>query len=205
MKILVIADEEAQRFYHFYKPGSLKPYDVIVACGDLHREYLEFLVTMSGKPLLYVRGNHDDSYENRPPEGCTCIDGKLFVYQGVRFLGLGGSMKYRPDGENMYTEFGMRMRILKLMPRILWHRGFDILVTHAPAQGFGDMEDLPHKGFKCFVKLIEKYKPTFLLHGHIHRNYGIRTPRVLEHQDTILVNAWEYMEIEMPEEWIGKK
>ena len=32
---------------------------------------------------------------------------------------------------------------------------FDILLTHAPCRGYGDMEDLPHRGFECFNDLLK--------------------------------------------------
>ena len=57
----------------------LEGVDLILSAGDLHPEYLEFLVTVSNVPLLYVRGNHDDLYENRPPLGCVDIDGSIAV------------------------------------------------------------------------------------------------------------------------------
>ena len=75
MKILAVSDVEAKFLYDYYKPGRLAGYDVIIACGDLLPEYLEFLVTMAGCPLLYVHGNHDD-YE-REPGGCICIDNRV--------------------------------------------------------------------------------------------------------------------------------
>ncbi len=199
MKILLLADEEVSRFYDYYKPGMFDAYDVIVACGDLHREYLEFIVTMSGKPLLYVHGNHDDSYEKNPPGGCFCIEDQIFVYKGVRFMGLGGSMRYRNDGINMYSEKEMSRRIRKLRWKLRWHKGVDVVVTHAPPHGFGDMDDLPHRGFKSFVKLIDQYNPAFLVHGHIHGNYGIMMPKAQEYKDTLIVNAWQYAEIEVPD------
>ncbi|MCQ2508850.1 MAG: metallophosphoesterase [Lachnospiraceae bacterium] len=199
MKVLLLADEEVAKFYEFYRPGMLSGYDLILACGDLHREYLEFLVTMSGKPLYYVRGNHDDAFDEDPPGGCTCIEDKLTVINGIRFLGLGGSMRYRSDGTNMYTERAMRKRIRKLWFPLWLHKGFDVLVAHAPAYGMGDMEDLPHKGFQCFVDLIDRYNPLFMVYGHIHGNYGIRKNKVIEYKDTLVVNAWQYAEIEIPD------
>ena len=60
MKILAVSDVESKRFYEFYRPGRLKGIDMILSCGDLHPEYLEFLVTMAHCPVLYVHGNHDD-------------------------------------------------------------------------------------------------------------------------------------------------
>lgn len=199
MKILLIADEEVKKFYDYYKPGVLDPYDLIIACGDLHREYLEFLVTMFGKPLLYVMGNHDDHLLKNPPGGCICIEDQLFIYKGIRILGLGGSMRYRKDGLNMYTEKEMKKRIRKLWWKLRWNKGVDILVTHTPPHGFGDMDDMPHRGFKCFLDFLDKYSPTFMVHGHIHGNYGIMMPKTQEYKDTLIVNAWEYAEIEMPD------
>ena len=146
MRILAVSDVESRYFYDFYTPGKLDEFDLILASGDLKREYLEFLVTMANKPLLYVRGNHDDGFKDNPPEGCICVDGKLYVYKGIRILGLGGSFRYRP-GENLYAERQMRRRILRLLPWIWWHRGFDILLTHAPARGLGDLDTRAHRGF----------------------------------------------------------
>ena len=91
MKILAVSDVESRYYYDFYTPGKLDAFDLIISCGDLPREYLEFLVTMAHCPLLYVHGNHDEAYDEHPPEGCTCIEDTLFVYEGVRILGLGGS------------------------------------------------------------------------------------------------------------------
>ena len=85
----------AKEYYDFYTPGRLAQFDLILACGDLKREYLEFLVTMARCPLLYVRGNHDDALERRPPEGCVCVEDRVYDYQGIRILGLGGSHRYR--------------------------------------------------------------------------------------------------------------
>ena len=51
-------------------------------------------------------------------------------------------MKYK-EGEHQYTEWEMRMRIIKVFPKILKNKGFDILVTHAPAYEINDGADLP--------------------------------------------------------------
>ena len=197
MNILVVADEESKYYYDYYQPGRLEGVDLIISCGDLHREYLEFLVTLANCPLLYVCGNHDESYKEKPPEGCICIEDDIFVYQGVRFLGLGGSNRYRPGATYMYTEGEMRLRILKLWPKLLRHHGFDVLVTHAPAYGLGDLDTIPHRGFKCFLKLMEKYGPRYMLHGHVHRNYGLKIPKVNQYKDTKIVNAYGYYLLEL--------
>ena len=196
MRILAISDEEARSYYNFYRPGMLDEFDLIIACGDLHKSYLEFLVTLAHCPLIYVPGNHDDCYVDDPPGGCTCIDGKIFEYQGVRFLGLGGSYRYNPNGVYMYTEREMKARVRKLWMQLTKYKGFDVLVTHAPAYGLGDLDNLTHRGFQCFVDLINKYKPKYMIHGHVHRNYGMNVKAVSKHEETTIINAYEYFKFD---------
>ena len=88
MKILLLADEELPGLWEFFQKDKLDGIDLILSCGDLKAEYLEFLVTMARCPLLYVHGNHDGSYSRHAPEGCEDIDGKLYDFHGLRILGL---------------------------------------------------------------------------------------------------------------------
>ena len=189
MKVLVVSDEESRYYYECYQPGRLDGIDLIISCGDLSRSYLEFLVTLGNCPLLYVRGNHDDSFADHPPEGCLCIEDNVFLYRGIRFAGLGGSYRYQPDGINMYTEEQMARRIRKLWWKIRKNKGIDVLVTHAPAFGKGDLDTIPHRGFRCFLKFMEKYRPRYMLHGHVHRNYGFKIPVTQRYLDTEIINA----------------
>lgn len=198
MKILAIADEESRYLWDFYEPGKLKDIDLIISCGDLNPDYLMFLVTLSNVPVLYVHGNHDEKYEPKPPEGCVCIEDDIFVFKGVRILGLGGSMRYRP-GKHQYTDAQMNRRVRKLWWKLRRKKGFDILVTHAPAYQLNDGMDLPHQGFTAFRSLMEKYKPKYFLHGHVHLNYGRRHKRYDQYEETQVVNAFERCIIEYDE------
>ena len=94
MNILLLADEPSKSLWDFYDETKLKGVDLILSAGDLPPAYLSFLVTFSNCPLLYVHGNHDDIYDVKPPEGCICIDDQIYVHEGIRILGLGGSMRY---------------------------------------------------------------------------------------------------------------
>lgn len=190
MRILAIADEESKYLWDFYEEGKLKDVDLILSAGDLKPEYLSFLVTFANVPVLYIHGNHDDKYETRVPEGCICIEDQIYVHEGVRILGLGGSMRYRP-GKNQYTDRQMFRRVRKLWFQLFRHKGFDILLTHAPAYHLNDGEDLPHRGFEAFLTLMEKYKPKYFIHGHVHMNYGRQHKRYDKYQDTHVINAYE--------------
>ena len=199
MKILVVSDIESKRYYDYYVPGKLAEFDLIISCGDLHREYLEFLVTMARCPLLYVHGNHDDAYDKEPPGGCICIEDDIYEFKGIRFFGLGGSYRYKDKGEHMYTDRQMSLRAWKAGLKIKKHKGFDVLVTHAPALGIGDTEHISHRGFKTFLYLMDRYHPKYLLHGHVHRNYGPKIPQVQTYHDTAVINAFEYYILEYPD------
>jgi len=170
LNILCLADEENKGLYEYYRKENLHDADLIISCGDLNARYLEYIVTVSNKTLLYVRGNHDGNYDIDPPLGCYDIDDRIYDFNGLRILGLGGSMRYH-DGKDMYTEAEMKKRIRKINSAISLRNGVDIIVAHAPVKGYGDMEDLPHQGFECFNELLNRWKPKYFLHGHVHKNY----------------------------------
>lgn len=188
MKLLLLSDRESEYLWDYYQPGRLKDIDVILSCGDLSSKYLTFLVTMTGKPLLYVHGNHDKTYEQDPPEGCECIEDRLVNVQGLRILGLGGSIMYS-GGPNQYTEAQMARRVRRLRWRLWKAGGVDVVVTHSPMRGCGDGEDCAHLGFESLVNLVDKYHPRYLVHGHVHANYGFN--RVLHRGGTTVINAYE--------------
>lgn len=188
MRILLISDEEDKYLYDYYRPGRFDGIDLILSAGDLKPEYLSFIVTMANRPLLYVHGNHDGHYEKFPPEGCDCVDDKLIKINGLRILGLGGCPLYS-GGAHQYTERQMRKRIRKLYWKIRRAGGVDIVLAHAPVRGYGDMEDITHRGFEAFLPLLDRWKPKYLVHGHVHLNYGAQQPRVLQYGDTTLINA----------------
>ena len=196
MKILLLADQEESTLWEHLDRRKLEGVDLVLSCGDLTPEYLEFLTCFTPAPILYVHGNHDTKYEHRPPEGCVCIDGKLYVHEGLRILGLGGSMRYKP-GPHQYTEEEMRRRVLKLALPLWRHKGFDILLTHAPAYQLGDDTDRAHRGFEVFVRLIDRYHPIALVHGHVHQSYRFDFKRVRMRGDTQVINAcgYHYLEI----------
>ncbi len=190
MKILAIADQESPLLWDYFDRSYLEGIDLILSCGDLKPQYLSFLATFAHGPILYVHGNHDERYEADPPDGCICIEDQIYVHEGVRILGLGGSMRYKP-GSNQYTQSQMRRRVWKLWWSLKYRRGFDILLAHSPAYQFNDGKDLPHIGFEVFRTLMDKYKPAFFIHGHVHMNYGRSFPRLSTYNETQVINAYE--------------
>ena len=204
MKILFLSDEECPALWDYYVPGRLADYQLIISCGDLKASYLSFLVTMARCPVLYVHGNHDTRYGSSPPEGCDCIDGRVVEYNGVRIMGLGGCLKYHP-GEHQYTDRQMRGRILKMRWPIRKAGGVDILVTHAPAEGLGDSEDVAHWGFPSLRAFLDKYRPSYHVHGHVHMTYGQGIPRLQTYNETTIIKAYERYALELPDREVPEK
>lgn len=147
-------------------------------------------------PLLYIHGNHDYRYRRHAPEGCICIDDKVFTYNGVRFMGLGGVLGVRGDELFEYTEKQMRARIRRRFFDVRRARGIDVLVSHAPAEGIGDLTDDYHRGFAALRELDEKLKPKFHFYGHVHKRYGASCAPVA-FGETMCINACGYKIIEI--------
>lgn len=205
MKILMLADHEEQALWGNWNERTrevMSGVKLILSAGDIDAEYLEFLVTVLNVPLIYVRGNHDGRYDVRPPEGCVNAEGRIVEAAGLRILGLGGSMRYKPGAPDMYTEREMQMRIYSLRWRLFADKmagreGFDILLTHAPCKGWGDQDDLAHTGFDCFNDLLHRFRPQIHCFGHVHREYG-HFKRTMEHPSgTVLINASGYYVFEL--------
>lgn len=165
-------------------------------------------------PLLYVPGNHDPSLRlpdaawsplqfDPPvlgPDGCENIDGRITEALGLRIAGLGGSLRYKA-GPNQYSQAQMSWRAFNLeirvrLKRLRNRRKLDILVTHAPPFGFAEAKDATHVGFAAFNRLIQRFQPLLVVHGHIHP-YG-RTQPERRSGATRVINVVPTRVIEIP-------
>src|ERR671919_2603436 len=109
-RILAIADQVEEALYGPMLK-RLEP-DLVISCGDLPYDYLEYIVTILSVPLLFVPGNHDPDIKGRPldvditglfrtgagrdwqaepagPAGCTSIDGRITDEAGLGGAGPG--------------------------------------------------------------------------------------------------------------------
>ena len=155
---------------------------------------------LTAAPILYVHGNHDGRYRTEgEPGGCICVDDQVYVWKGLRIMGLGGSIRYNCEETFQYTEREMRRRVRRLWFKAHRAGGIDLLLTHSPAAGLNDGDDRAHKGFACFNDLLEEYQPKWFVHGHVHLNYDANLPRVCTHGQTTVINATERYTFEIPD------
>jgi hypothetical protein len=177
VKILAVSDQVLDRIYTLASSGQFQDVELIIGCGDLPYAYLEYLVTMLNVPMFYVPGNHDPNENPARRETCaeggTNLDLKLVRHKRFLIGGFGGSVRYRPDGTNQYSQTEAHFRAFRMIPRILlnrlqYGRGMDLLITHSPPFGIHDDVDPAHNGLKALNWLIRFAKPRHLLHGHTH-------------------------------------
>jgi len=232
VKILCVSDETDPLIYSRNVAKRYGDVDMVIGAGDLPLKYYEFIISSLNKDLYFVFGNHNLegmgqftkdaapvvglNYDGSPqkvqmmPEfgGGEYIDGKV-VYDKRHDLiiaGLGGSLRYN-RGKNQFTDREMRNRIRRMYPRLLWNklihgRYVDILVTHAPPLGINDDVDRCHTGFTSFLLFIRKFKPKYLVHGHVHL-LDLNQERVVQYGQTKIINVYQSYVLDDPE--LGKK
>ena len=208
MRILAVADEIDRTLYTAGLARRVGHIDTIVSCGDLPFYYLEFLAGMLNAPTYYVFGNHGFELEHRADEVAiahprvgTNLDRQVVNEQGILLAGLEGCMRYNNAPRFQYTEREMWLRAGSFVPRLLINRlrhghYLDILAVHAPPYGIHDLPDLCHTGFKSFLWLMQRFRPQFLLHGHVH-TYNPRQVIVTRYRQTNVINVYPYRVIEI--------
>jgi uncharacterized protein len=206
LKILAVSDMVVDRLYSEHVASRFSDVEMILGCGDLPYEYLEFLLTSMNVPLLYVPGNHDPAYHEKThgarAEGCDHIDREIRTVKGLNIAGVGGSIRYRPGCPNQYTQSQMYSRMSSFIPKLLWYlprhgNVLDIFVTHSPPRGIHDDNDQAHTGFSAFNDFIQTFKPRYLLHGHtlVYKN-NIVSPVTMVGTTTV-INVYPYRVIDI--------
>lgn len=209
MKILTVSDVVVSLLQCAQLPKRFDDVDLILGCGDLPFDYMEYLVSRFNRPLYYVFGNHpmrelvrSDGTAKHAPEGCVDIHCRVVNYKGLLIAGLEGSLRYN-EGEHQYSQRQMAWMTTCMAPRLIWNRyrygrPVDILITHAAPWGIHDGDDLPHQGFRAFLHFMERYQPRYLVHGHTHL-YRQDASRVTQCGKTTVINTYGYQLIEIDE------
>jgi len=214
MKLLCVSDHIDPLVYSPNIKSRFGELDMVISAGDLPMSYLGFLASSFNQPVLFVFGNHnldkfhlfkkrsvtsvtrDDFRPNMENYfGSTHVSDQVVRVKNLLIAGLGGSMRYN-SGENQFTDVQMYIRIFRLIPRLLWNKLFhgrylDILLTHAAPRGIHDKPDACHTGFKSFLWFMRTFKPSYLLHGHIHL-YDLNANRETTYYRTRIINVYDH-------------
>lgn len=227
MKILCVADHVDPLVYSNSIKERFKDIDLIISAGDLPMDYLGFIVSCLNKPLYFVFGNHNlkhlgafnKRFDRSLIKGSSLRkDSFGSIYVGFKIkrdkkndliiMGLGGSKKYN-SADNQYSELEMYFKIIKLLPRLIFNRIFhgrylDILLTHAAAKGIHDKDDPCHVGFESFKWFMRKFKPKYMLHGHIHL-YDLNAKKVSDYYNTRIINVYDHYVLNYDKESVNEQ
>ncbi len=209
MKVLAVSDQEVERLYTLAANGHFQGIQIILGCGDLPYSYLEYLLSILNAPLFYIPGNHDPKYDSKHlltyAEGASNLDLKIARFDNMLLAGLGGSIRYRSDGVNQYSQAEAYSRAFRLLPRILlqslvYRRRLDILISHSPPFGIHDEKTGAHQGLKALNFLIRWARPRYHLHGHTHFFRRNLESAVTQVDQTTVMNIFPYKVIEIQHE-----
>ena len=206
MRLLSVSDEINDQLHSAQVQSRVGAIDAIISCGDLPPSYLDFLVSMLNVPCLYINGNHDaperydDGREVRQPLGCELMDLRVQRLNGLLIAGVGGVLRYR-EGSYQYSELEWRRRLITLSLRTMlaqyrFRQKLDVLMTHSPPAGLHDGPGA-HRGPLALRRFIERFGPRYVIHGHVHLNYGYGDQSPLQHGRSLLINTCGYQLLEI--------
>ncbi len=212
MKILAVSDTEVGLIHSPGVRSRFKDVDLIISCGDLQFNYLEYIINALDVPMYYVLGNHAFRLDRADGARQTSIWGATNLHRnvihdcsGILLAGIEGSILYN-FGPHQYSQGDMWLNVIGLIPGLLinkirYGRYLDIFVSHSPPWKIHDCSDRPHMGIKAFLWLDKVFQPLYHLHGHIH---VYRHDATIETQigKTIVMNTYGYRVITLPGERI---
>jgi hypothetical protein len=208
--ILAVTDEADPRIHSVTLRERMGHVAFVVSCGDLPASYLEFIGDALNRPVYYVLGNHAEELTRRSgdngsgqPLGAIDLGGKVVQdpATGLILAGFPGGPRYCDGEPAQYSEWEIGLMAKKMAPRLhlnrlRYGRALDLLVTHAPPRDVNDRPDPAHRGFETLRGFLEKWKPAYHVHGHVHL-YDRSQPFQQRFVDTDVINVFPYRVLEL--------
>jgi predicted phosphohydrolase len=193
MRIVALADIHCQRDI------KVPEGDLLIVAGDLTyrgrlpelEEVLKFLQALPHKHKVMIAGNHDFCFENAQ----KLLARKMVADHGLTYLqddatAIEGKLIYGSPWQPWFHNWAFnqyRGDLHKIWAKI--PANVDILVTHGPPYGYGDMTGHGRVGCEELLTELKVKKPKYLFFGHIHEDIGQWT---MEHEDgskTLITNC----------------
>ena len=129
------------------------------------------------KKILGVHGNHD-YFGDLEYSGIKNIHGKSVKCKDLIISGIEGCLEYKSGNKLLHTDEDISQVVNNI------NIDTDIVVSHNSPLGIHDKEDLAHRGYSALKSYIEKYNPSYLVHGHQHIN------NVTTHKNTTIIGIY---------------
>jgi Icc-related predicted phosphoesterase len=188
MRIIAISDTHA-----LHESMAVPDGDVLVHAGDLTRRgELEAVVALNDylgrlphRHKIVIAGNHDFCFEREPEQCARLLTNAVYLQDaaltidGVRFYGSPWQPWFYDWAFNLQRGPQIREKWL-LIPR-----DTDVLITHGPPYGHGDLTSRNERaGCEDLLEIVEQIGPRVHIFGHIHEGAG-----VTRNERTTFVNA----------------
>lgn len=183
MKICAVADVHMNE--HGRHSLATPAADVLVVAGDLTLRgrplelyrFRDWLVEQPQKHKVVIAGNHDFCLEKKTQQqdseltlsgdGIVYLRDQEITIDGVRFWGTPWQPWFHDWAFNLRRGEEIRKK-WDLIPD-----GIDVLVTHGPPFGYGDLvSDGERVGCEDLIKAVDRVKPKLHFFGHIHEDVG---------------------------------
>lgn len=178
LKILAASDlhGDSKQVRKLAKKAEQENVDLVVLCGDITgwEETNDIIKPFKdkNKKVLIIPGNWDSFATTdflAEVYGVRNIHGYSVKYENVGFFGAGGAQD--APGPGRITEKELMKTLEKAHDGL---KGIEkkIMVTHMhPSNSLSEFSGV--SGSEAITKAIKKFKPDFLIHGHIHEAAGM--------------------------------
>ena len=191
MKLIAIADTHG-----FHRSLEIPDGDILIHAGDLTRhgtlddvrEFNDFLGSLHHPHKIVLAGNHDFCFEKEREvceeilTNCIYLQDQETIIDGIKFYGSPWQPWFYDWAFNLQRGIEIRSK-WDLIPE-----DTDVLITHGPPHGIGDLTfQKEHAGCEDLLGIVVRIKPVFHIFGHIHEGYGITSKGT-----TTFINASSY-------------
>lgn len=176
MKFTVISDT-----HNKHEQLKLEGGDALLHCGDFSGrgtaqqiiDFNEWLGRQNFTHKIVIAGNHDFMFENDPQTAQSLLTNATFLQDssttidGIKIYG----SPWQPWFHNWAFNLPRGEELAKKWDLI--PEDTDILLTHGPPWGIGDLTSRGEKtGCEELLKRVKLIKPKFHCFGHIHEHSG---------------------------------
>ena len=149
----------------------------------LDKQFIPWLKTIK-IPVVMCSGNHDwpfyynPFYLKKPSlSHVHHLQNETVTINDVTIFGTPWTLEFNNWAFNT-NEAGLN-KVCEKIPKDI-----DLILSHGPPKGYGDMAQGEHVGSSIVRAYIEIIQPKYMVYGHIHGGYG-----VYEHGSTKLINC----------------
>jgi len=192
MKTIIISDT------HGYLP-EIDKCDLFIHAGDicpttnhqkhyqkswLEKKFNPWLDAVPARHKVFIAGNHDIIFEkwkkSLPKFNAHYLENSSVEIEGLKIYG----SPWTPFFCNWAFNFPEKDRKVREVSKDCWDKipnDVDILITHGPAYGYGDITShngRNHYGDRQLLKALKRVKPKYHFFGHFHEG--------CEDEDTIM-------------------